>query len=298
MAEPAHIYCVGATKAGTTWLYRALHDHPGCAARAVKELHYWDTFEPAAQARQIASYKARLQGFRDGLAGAKAAGNTKKTGNMTRRVRDMEELLAVLGGDRTGNEAYRSFVLRGANDRASLDITPSYALQSVKRMREMVAITPSSKFVYLIRDPLARLWSHIRMQAERQLGPEKDITEKSNAMLWRVLNGKNDQNVTSRGDYIGSANRLSQAIPADRLHFEFMENMTMPGGLRDIYSFLGLAQREPTRKGKIHIGRRAEMRDNLREQALAFLKEQYEWAARTMGPLPELWQQNLVRASQ
>ena len=39
------LYCVGATKAGTSWLYRALHDHPGCAVRAVKEMHYWDTFD-------------------------------------------------------------------------------------------------------------------------------------------------------------------------------------------------------------------------------------------------------------
>ena len=37
--------CVGAAKAGTTWLHTQLKAHPDCHFRAIKELHYFDALE-------------------------------------------------------------------------------------------------------------------------------------------------------------------------------------------------------------------------------------------------------------
>ena len=46
MADPTLLICVGATKAGTSWMYRYLHDHEAYYARSVKECHYFSTFNP------------------------------------------------------------------------------------------------------------------------------------------------------------------------------------------------------------------------------------------------------------
>jgi hypothetical protein len=39
------VYCIGATKAGTGWVYQYLRAHPECHMRTLKELHFFDTLE-------------------------------------------------------------------------------------------------------------------------------------------------------------------------------------------------------------------------------------------------------------
>ena len=45
MAEPVVMYGIGATKAGTSWLYRYLAAHPDGYLRSIKELHFFDSHE-------------------------------------------------------------------------------------------------------------------------------------------------------------------------------------------------------------------------------------------------------------
>ena len=67
MADPTLLICVGATKAGTSWMYRYLHDHEECFARSVKECHYFSTFNSKKLMHQLkilnrlgVQYEARL----------------------------------------------------------------------------------------------------------------------------------------------------------------------------------------------------------------------------------------------
>ena len=45
MSEATLMFGVGATKAGTSWLYRYLADHPECHLRSIKELHFFDALD-------------------------------------------------------------------------------------------------------------------------------------------------------------------------------------------------------------------------------------------------------------
>ena len=53
MADPNLLICVGATKAGTSWLYRYLHDHEECHVRAAKECRYFLTLHARNLMRQL-----------------------------------------------------------------------------------------------------------------------------------------------------------------------------------------------------------------------------------------------------
>ena len=46
-------FCVGAAKAGTSWLYSQLAAHPECHFRAIKELHYFDAIDGEALEREL-----------------------------------------------------------------------------------------------------------------------------------------------------------------------------------------------------------------------------------------------------
>jgi hypothetical protein len=105
-ADPVILYGMGATKAGTSWLYRHLHDHPEVAMRAIKEAHYWDTFNEPRRSDQLHAFGNRLKELQKGLSAADAAGEQWRVRNHQRRIDDMERLIALLRADRTDDSGY------------------------------------------------------------------------------------------------------------------------------------------------------------------------------------------------
>ncbi|MCU0854153.1 MAG: sulfotransferase, partial [Rhodobacteraceae bacterium] len=85
------LFCVGAAKAGTSWLHRVLSDHPGCALRSIKELHFFDALDRGEVDRQVAAFGARRDGY---LAEMEGAGPVRLA-TRARQVRDCEEWIAV-----------------------------------------------------------------------------------------------------------------------------------------------------------------------------------------------------------
>lgn len=297
MAAPAVLYCVGATKAGTSWLYRYLHDHPDCAMPAVKEAHYWDTFDADDLEKQLVFYRVRLREMRDTKLDAADAGRGWQVENLDRRINEMKALVAVLEGDRTDDRAYLGWMLDGRTDGQIVgDMTPNYATLSDDMIARMRDAAPASKFIFLIRDPLDRLWSHIRMQARRQRQAHEVYEKKSNNILYRMLNRGQETHILERGDYPKIIRKLRRLIPEGRLLIQFAEDLFTPLGLKRVCDFLGIATVKPEVQQPVHKGPEVVMLDKLRPRALGLLNEHYEWVARNIGPLPQRWQDNLARA--
>lgn len=269
------IFGVGATKAGTSWLWECLASHPDVSARAVKELHYFDTDALADQERQLAGFarvRARLE-----------ANNAAP-----RRVADLDALCDVIAGDRAGDAAYRAFV---EGDGVALDVTPSYGLLPVAGFQRMIAAFAAARFIYLVRDPVERLWSHIRMEVSRRMKPGGNFDGRARAMLLRIMDEAGEPQVTVRGDYADALSRLGAAVPSDRLTVLVSEEMTA----ESICRAAGLAP-HPAAKDRAHEGRPAEMRDALRTRAARFLKDQYLFMAEYLGRIPAAWRANYERA--
>ena len=297
MSDPAILYGVGATKAGTSWLYRYLHDHPECSLPAVKEAHYWDTFNAGARDKQLAAYGQRLVELRNLKAEAAVAGRGWQVQNVTRRIADMEALIEVIGGDRQGDLAYGAWLTQGRGAaRLVADITPNYATLPEGKLERMAALSPATRFISLLRDPIDRLWSHVRMQARRFRQDHEVYEKKANNILWRIVNAGAETHITERGDYPATIEKLERVVPKDRLMVAFSETLlTVPGAER-LCAFLGIAPHAAEAPERVHEGRSVEMREDLRPKVAAFLKDQYDWVARHMGPLPQAWQDNLQKA--
>jgi len=294
VSAPVLLYCVGATKAGTSWFYRVLHDHPDCALPPVKEAHYWDTFDEADR-RHYASvfYReaARLLDRAEGETGERRA-------LFEHRAADLRALLRVIEGERHDDSAYlRWLTARGEGKLLVADMTPAYSLQPVEILRRMAALVPVTRFVYLVRDPLSRLWSHVRMIAQRRPGPAEELGLRANAILRRILEGGREPHVVMRGDYPAAHARLSEAVPAGGLRVEYCERLFTEEGQRDMAHFLGIGYHPAASSRRVHEGTQVAMRDDLAVRAVRFLKGHYDWAARTLGPLPQAWQDNLALAS-
>lgn len=109
-----------------------------------------------------------------------------------------------------GVDWYRTLLTPPEPDRATLDFTPEYAFLTPEQIAECKALNPTARVIYILRDPLARavsalrmhlLWRHGRDWAgELDLGPElHDLTVRARLGL--------------HGDYAANLARWRAAYP-------------------------------------------------------------------------------------
>ncbi len=298
MADPTLLYCVGATKAGTSWLYSALYEHPECWLRAVKETHYFDTMDAADADRQVGQLVKRLEVFGKNLERARAIGSAARIVGLEDQIASLRDLIAVLSGDRTGDRAYLAWMLQGRTDEPLIaDLTPSYALLSETEYARMLELDLDALVIYLVRDPVARLWSQVRMQVMRREGDADKFERRCNNLLARVLKGETDPGIAARGDYAGVIPKLRRVVPDKRLLIAYAETMFTASGWADICGFLGITATDVIVERTVLKGDPAEIDPDLEAQSVVFLREQYDFMARNMGPLPLAWQSNLAKAA-
>ena len=261
----------------------------------MKEAHYWDTFESEALGKQIRAFDARLISLHAERNAARQAGRRWQVDNLTRRIASLSSLVEVLRRDRTDDLEYAAWLMEHAGEaRLVADITPSYALIPDRLLERMLQISPMTRFVYLIRDPIDRLWSHVRMQARRVLRDGEDFARKAHTILGRVMRGQ-EQHISVRGDYPATISKLRRVLPGDRLFIDFAETVFEPAGLKRLSAFLGVSF-QPAKPQKIHGGHDAPMQKEARSTVAAHLQDQYDWVAMNVAPLPRTWQDNLQRA--
>ncbi len=289
---PDIMICVGATKAGTTWLHDQLSAHPECYLRTIKEYHYFSTNGDAQWAKLIGDTRAeieQLSGLPDGAL----------TEALRQRLDDLTSYLPLITSREIDPVAFGDYLRRSAPQGAKLvgDFTPAYSVIARKRLEPMLKMG-ALRVVYLIRDPLTRLWSHIRMIADRA-APE-NFERGCEAMLARAFVQQDDgdiRGILRRGDYAGNLPKL-QNLFGDRLLVMFTEDLFTKAGFDRMLAFLGLGPAAVDLGRRVHEGRGHRMPEDLRARALQFLAPQYDYIAQTFSPLPQLWRDHMMEMTQ
>ncbi|MCK8484821.1 sulfotransferase [Aliiroseovarius sp. S2029] len=279
MTAQTFIFCLGATKAGTSWLFDYLSKHRECHLPAMKELHYFDALEHGTGDFYRKQAQARLE----------AARKDKPTAWQKRLIADLERWLAVFDGKTRDDAAYMRYVQDGgAKARVIGDFTPAYGLLKEKSLKTMAALTDKVRFVYLMRDPVDRIWSNIRMMA----GVDGAALD---AKVDGVLNGT-AENILDRSNYRRTLNRLTRAIPREALHIEFYERLFTPAAIERLCAFLGITPQPAAFDRVVHQSVAADLPMGQRAQLQAALKPQYNFVEKFMGELPPEWTQKMVSA--
>ncbi|TCP58646.1 sulfotransferase family protein [Rhodovulum bhavnagarense] len=283
MTEATLLFGVGATKAGTSWLHTYLDRHPQCHLRAIKEMHYFDMLD----AGKLERSRAELQETRNSLAARPMPDDPAQVALRRRRLADMDDWIDALG--RGNDAAYLAYLDAGRGAaRLIADITPAYGLLSVGRLKQMAAMASDVRFVYLLRDPVERLWSHVRMIARRRAAPGEDIAPRAGRILNRVLRGE-ETHITERGDYRAVLGRLWAAVEPSRLLLVFHEELFSDAGVERLCRFLGLEPQPAPLGERIHAGVPVPMSAAQRAAAADFLAPQYDFVATRLGRIPPQW---------
>jgi hypothetical protein len=286
------MFCVGATKAGTSWLHDQLRNHPDCSLRTIKEYHYFNLKEPQ-------HWESRLGEIQAEIAELTAQPQDALSPYLRERLDDMRAWLPVIGARKIDLGRYSDFHMENLGAGQVMgDLTPAYALMQGKELSVLADAGRDVRVIYLIRDPLARLWSHLRMVAGRA-APETFAAE-AEGLLARSLAGQTEggiQGILRRGDYRNIVPKLRRVFDPAKLLIMFTEDLMTAAGFDRLLSFLGLRPMAAQLEKPVHEGRALAFPAPMRGATLQFLRPQYDFIASEFPALPDVWRRNLSEAT-
>jgi hypothetical protein len=217
--------CIGAQKAGTTWLYRNLKSHPEVWLPPEKEVHYFDKRlgeEGVAQGTRRRRSDRRPRRTRlernvvDGLRNLSPSALGWHVRNSRAQLSPWAvwwRLRYFLG--RASDDWYTSLFRPGA-DRVTGDMTPAYAVLTSERVARVRRLIPTARIIFFMRNPIERSWSHAGMHAR-----QGHVHERDEAIRLHF------RSATSllRTNYIRTLETWSVAFPADQIFVGFLEDI-------------------------------------------------------------------------
>lgn len=164
-----YFVCVGAQKAGTTWLASALAMHPDVFVTPVKEIHYFDHVAGLSRHLDDARRRSRYRKYQQRL---------WTQWRLYRENRAMRPWYRRYMASPIDDTWYASlFDLRGGRSYAG-EATPEYATIGVAGFRHMLRLAPQARIIFIMRNPVRQAWSQVLHQCRsrrldaRRMAPE------------------------------------------------------------------------------------------------------------------------------
>lgn len=217
--------CIGAQKAGTSWLHEQLRKHPNVWTPPIKELHYFDHVYVELVRKWTAGHvkKATVSALNHHL-------KTSKNPDW-----GYIKYLAHMADTDLFSEKWflRCFDRPQARGKACGDITPEYSSLPSEGIDYMLKLLPGVRIIYIIRDPVERAVSQLRMNIERR---------GSDASEDKMLDMCEEEDVNHRGNYSAYVPRWKSKVPVGNLLFlpYGMIRSEPAAFLRKIEEFIGI----------------------------------------------------------
>ena len=227
--SPPDFLIIGAQKSGTTWLDRNLRLHPDVWLPPEKELHFFD-FPPVmpffflrlAPVRGIRHW-ARYRMQRD----ARIAAGSPTLAGWYRRYYWMP---------RTESWYRRNFAPTAGQ--LAGEATPRYAVIGERRRAQLKRLAPRVKLIYLLRDPIDRMWSDLALFNSAKFGGSGIVGHTESRWLEFLLHPTN----LAHSRYDENLRHWAASFGADRIHLAFYDDIaSQPEALiNGVCRFLGL----------------------------------------------------------
>lgn len=264
MHQKLFILGVGAQKAGTTWLHRYLSADPAVAKGSMKEYHVWNALYETG----------------DGVPDLEAALSGDKQVLRERLIAEPELYFDHFAS-----------LLDGTGKRIAMDITPAYAAlpsQAFEHIRNGFARRHIAvKVVFLMRDPVERCWSAVRMYGRRQAHVAgMGWTGEPEDWLIRYSLTSNAQ---ARGGYDRTVEALNTAFP-DQAYFGFYETLFQQASVERLSAFLEVQPRPLFGLTRFNEApRRAAPSDEARRAVAAHFRPVFDYCSTHFPEATAIW---------
>jgi len=251
----------GAMKAGTTWLYKQLETHPHIRFTPEKEIHY---FSHINKLGHKLSHKKRLEK----LNSITAKGRKENLVNWYTKYALPEEL----------DDTWYCSLFDGVPQNAyCADFSNQYSLLPEKSLEHIQKIANDVKVIYTLRDPLARLWSHVKFQY-KFLGDEDRVDNISVTEFRRMIN---KTWFWKNVDYASNYDRLVNVFGEKNVKLFYLEDfIAFPqGSLWNLEKFLDIRHidfKAETASDKVNKTKELDMPNQWQRIAIRKLKPYYD----------------------
>ena len=183
------------------------------------------------------------------------------------------------------NNYYNYFDCLWSQEQASItsvgDVTPAYAMLPIEASEKIKAGLEARGFnvkvVFLMRDPIERCWSALRMGRRNRINsdPSLVLADEQDAM-GRAYKANAFE---LRTRYELTINNLESVFKSKKYFYGFYETLFDKRTLNDIKSFLNLDNFEPDVTQKINVSEKTtfKIKDELAKEIFDFYKETYEF---------------------
>jgi hypothetical protein len=181
--------CIGAQKAGTSWLYQQLRQHPQLWLPPVKELHFFDyLFVP--EVREWAAWHIRKE------IAKKLKRHITESNEKDINLEYIYYLSSICSKDMFTLPWYKMiYAYPGAKLKVCGDITPEYCMLNSEGISYLLHCLRNVKIIYIIRDATQRALSHLRMLAETE-----NFSSETEEKRWLAL--AKSSTIMAKSDYI------------------------------------------------------------------------------------------------
>jgi len=235
-----------------------------------KEYHIWD-----------AVFSDLGQGFRAPLEKPDTAGAA------IRRLMQADEAIYI--------KYFQSLIT--SDIRVTGDITPSYSTLDASALRKIAQCIQDGGFeikvIFLMRDPIDRIWSSVRMEERNKRARGEQLSENFAAV--RVLeyfecqqNFKCRQKL-SRSDYKSTVQNIDKVFHKESVHFEIYENLFTPSGIDRLSSFLGFSFDAIDFEKRINDSPSISRSEKTSRELYKHLKPQYDFCNKRFPITADFW---------
>lgn len=232
---------LGAQKAGTTWLHDYLITLDGVDMGFLKEYHVFDARHRSDDSRRKADLVAKAQRLL-----------SRSDVDFTRKPHFWTYLAMLADSENYFN--YFSGVLCQPGTFVTGDITPSYSMlgaQELHMIRNALELRGvNCKAIFLMRDPVERLWSAARMR--RRERPQAADAPEDHMVLHALKRG----GFAGRTRYEKSLAAMDAAFGPEDCLTCFYETLFQEQEVRRICAFLGLEYRVPEFDKRVNVSQK------------------------------------------
>lgn len=239
------VHCIGAAKAGTTWLFSQLSTSRDFYFTPEKEIHYYFTRYGDFNRLTTSDRFTKLKWFVE-----KSSVNYRHPQPEPEFYRkfylfqkNLDWYLNFSRGPVT-DSWYRSLFKDAETNQWVCDFSPSTSKISVIGMRALREFDENVKIIYMLRDPIDRLWSHIKFHAT-WIGKLEEVMAMTTS---EKVNFVNKFDLLSDGMYGVTLQKLYEVFsPEDILLIDFEKVKSDPHSvLLDVGNFLNVEKPKGT----------------------------------------------------
>lgn len=194
------IVCIGAQKAGTSWLHQTLATRPDIWVPPFKELHFFD-HKFIEECSRWAPWHVKK--------GLKAARERHISGPGPRDNAYLAYLESLAARPILNGTWYKRVFSRADDQQKCLDVTPEYSCIPDEGVDFFKRFLPDARLIYIVRDPRERLKSQLRMMAHGTYNGRLTDDEWTAILDMPAL--------STRGDYLNNIPRWDRRFSQDQL---------------------------------------------------------------------------------